>query len=489
MSAHRSRRSHNRPRYRGVYGVDDRHQKGASLFDTKSARDDYVCTLSNRAGGKNTHRITLLTSWVEVQRMILDRRNTLLADSDAPEKWREFIVNKRDFPLIKRTPTDAIEPPHPPSRGLPCFSQYSCDQYADLHMPTLVDYRHAWGPDVFFPHQRDIFTSSTSEAPPAWSDRLPTVIFRGGATGWGVHIDTNVRLLACHLCAMWRAEQTNTCEMGVEYLDAALTSWNPRMKCDSNGTVDVIDPSQFAFGASATNFMSPDAQQMYKYTLYLDGHVGADRLGVLARGKFVLLVPACSGVAGPHVGLRKHMTEWTHYVPVASNLSDLKQKIIWLREHDEEARAVAESLHTLYTAEYGTHQQIEHTFAAEIAALGAPLPPDDVRTSLEYMFFGLRSAIYVLIDDVGHIRTFAPFANSQFRNTWAHRLHGARGETLREIIARARRFDRSSIIPNPQLWWSNGRLICNTYMKGVWGEGFIDIIHVLVEYSAKSMCL
>jgi len=36
------------------------------------------------------------------------------------------------------------------------------------------------------------------------------------------------------------------------------------------------------------------------------------------------------------------MTEWVHYVPVKYDLSDLFEKILWARDHDEECRKIAE---------------------------------------------------------------------------------------------------------------------------------------------------
>jgi hypothetical protein len=34
---------------------------------------------------------------------------------------------------------------------------------------------------------------------------------------------------------------------------------------------------------------------------------------------------------------------WKHYVPVKSDLSDLPDKIKWLREHDEEAKEISKN--------------------------------------------------------------------------------------------------------------------------------------------------
>jgi hypothetical protein len=34
---------------------------------------------------------------------------------------------------------------------------------------------------------------------------------------------------------------------------------------------------------------------------------------------------------------------WTHYIPVNHDLSDLKEKILWARAHDEEAQKIAQN--------------------------------------------------------------------------------------------------------------------------------------------------
>lgn len=34
---------------------------------------------------------------------------------------------------------------------------------------------------------------------------------------------------------------------------------------------------------------------------------------------------------------------WEHYVPVSRDLSDLKDRVIWAREHDDEARKISEN--------------------------------------------------------------------------------------------------------------------------------------------------
>jgi len=42
-----------------------------------------------------------------------------------------------------------------------------------------------------------------------------------------------------------------------------------------------------------------------------------------------------------HQWFYDELVPWEHYVPVAHDLSDLFEKIDWLREHDDEARKIS----------------------------------------------------------------------------------------------------------------------------------------------------
>jgi hypothetical protein len=83
--------------------------------------------------------------------------------------------------------------------------------------------------------------------------------------------------------------------------------------------------------------MSPAEQSRFKYVVHIAGHAAAYRLGgELAMQSVVLIVDS------PY---RMWFSDWlepyTHYVPVAADLSDLVDRIRWCRAHDAECRAIA----------------------------------------------------------------------------------------------------------------------------------------------------
>jgi len=102
-------------------------------------------------------------------------------------------------------------------------------------------------------------------------------------------------------------------------INAKLTSWNARYKYNGSNIVQINKknkrsanslvhdkqdltafPPKFFVGRQ--NYMIMKNQAKYKYVLYLDGNVGASRLGTLLKYGFVILVPrSCLWTPQPYV--------------------------------------------------------------------------------------------------------------------------------------------------------------------------------------------
>ena len=87
----------------------------------------------------------------------------------------------------------------------------------------------------------------------------------------------------------------------------------------------------------------PDAEAMkFKYQIDIDGNVNSwpGLFQKLLTGNPVLKV------ASPY-GYRQwyydRLEPWRNFVPVASDMSDLVEKILWLRSHDDQARRIGEA--------------------------------------------------------------------------------------------------------------------------------------------------
>jgi hypothetical protein len=78
----------------------------------------------------------------------------------------------------------------------------------------------------------------------------------------------------------------------------------------------------------------------YKFVIDLDGDGCSGRLGKLLYLGSVVLKPEWDGW---YPFYHKLLRPWVHYVPIADDLSDLLEKLAWLREHDQRARQIAEA--------------------------------------------------------------------------------------------------------------------------------------------------
>ncbi|KAM8975085.1 protein O-glucosyltransferase 2 [Pelodytes ibericus] len=75
----------------------------------------------------------------------------------------------------------------------------------------------------------------------------------------------------------------------------------------------------------------------YKYQILIDGTVAAYRMPYLLVGNSVILKQ--DSIYYEH--FYNELQPWTHYVPFKKDLSDLLEKIQWVKDHDDEAKKIA----------------------------------------------------------------------------------------------------------------------------------------------------
>jgi len=390
----------------------------------------------------------LLTEWKEVEEAILCARHSLQQSlpSSLWRNYKEFLVNKRDQPLA----TSSMPP------GLEVFSQFVHEGYRDRPLVPLCDYKLA---------------NARVEEPPAWSQRVSGLIFRGSATGAGVTCETNVRLKLCALSHAWQDDTL---------LDAKLTSWNGRHKLSADGTIRVINPDDFPFYADKSFFLPPRAQQRWKYAILLDGNVGAARLLDLAAGFFTLLLPASDA---PQVRWRSALVPWEHFVPLRADLGDLAERLLYLRANDDVAYSLAQNLHQTLSPMRRDKNLLNRTMREDLLSLEAP--SEAIHASLSWIWSQCRAAIYCLLDDRMRLVLFLPFANASFTNDW-HQSLKTDSESLPAFLAKAkRRFGGPLVTLPPERWWSNAGLVCNVMPRGIWGEAYLLELHALLVAQAQ----
>ena len=245
----------------------------------------------------------------------------------------EFFLNKRDHPQLKRDRTE----PHDfvwetdalPLRAerhatyAPILSGYTSEQFSDIPFPLPQDWK---------------VVTQRQPSPVPWEKRRATAVFRGGATGAGVTMGTNARLAIAGLSEAWSKTHG-----GEPLLDARITAWNIRDKKLRGAPMRFLDPGTMPFKGGRQFYLTPEQQGSFKYVVYIAGHSAASRYGGLLRsGSVILKVADTPGrTAAPDLWFFPLLRPWVDHVPVAADLSDLKERILWCRSHDEECRRIA----------------------------------------------------------------------------------------------------------------------------------------------------
>ena len=452
--------------WRGHRAGQDAFARAAVFWSQEDQRSFYEscdAEASNPERPTFRHTASLVVTEEQLRSVLLFAR-----ESESLEGCTEFVLNPRDYPLLTS--------PGLGGSHLPVLSQYS-HEGLDLRLPsTAEDYARCWPGLRFGRNQRP---AEALPEPPAWEGRRSCAVFRGAATGGGVTPSTNARLRLVRLAAAWG-------DQGSPYLgllDAKLTSWNLRQKRGSDGVTRLLNPRRAVerWGiepAGPWNFLSWSEQARFKYAVYLEGNVGASRLGAMLGLGFVVLAP-------PHRGPCTHL--WTllrpgeHYVELAEDLSDLGERLLWLRSHDDAARSFSCAARELWLRSC-TREAVEENVAAQLRAL--PACGSSPEGLLE-LFRRARSGIYCLADRRrGQLRLFVPFANESFANDLDWRFDPG---PLSVFLRYVEKVTGEAVVLPPHRWWTNGALVCNVPPADVWGEGLWPQLRLLLERAAARL--
>jgi len=254
----------------------------------------------------------------------------------------EFFVNRRDFPLLKRDKTEPYHNifgnyttpllSHKYDKYMPILSNITDETYADIAIPTWEDWCRVQSLEskYFVDNPRDYKHKFDKN----WEEKKNIAVFRGGSTGCGVAIDTNMRLKVAYL---------STLPENKEYLDAGITKWNLRpRKIMTSKYLETIEKDKLPFGLIEQ--LTPEQQSEYKYIINIDGHVSAFRLSLeLNMGSVILLVKS-----NWKIWYSSFLVPNVHYVPIKSDLSDLIEKIKWCQNNDEKCKEIAENARKFY---------------------------------------------------------------------------------------------------------------------------------------------
>ena len=106
--------------------------------------------------------------------------------------------------------------------------------------------------------------------------------------------------------------------------------------------------------------------------------------------------------------------------------------------------------------------------------------PVSTMNTLKYLFFHMKCGIFVMIRN-SKVRIFAPFVNSDYKNTWGDKLTLEGNGTIDSYYTqKSGQYRDEQVEPDKFKWWANGNIICNELSKDedkekmqYWGDHFL----------------
>lgn len=250
----------------------------------------------------------------------------------------EFFISHRDFPVLKSDYTQPyshlysssnqpLEPKYTGKQFLPICGMSGSDGFQDIMLPTVDDWEIG-SQKIFYGMCRDQYKGFEDQIETKWSNKIDKIIFRGATTDCGYDDKTSARYLAHKLSA----------QGDIPELDAGITKlwFNDIQLANSSLSypqrINPISPIPFV------------QMSKYKYILNIDGSVTAFRLSAeLAFGSVILKVDSKYKIWYLHL-----LKPWVHYIPIKSDLSDLKEIIHWCKSNQSACEAIGAKAREFY---------------------------------------------------------------------------------------------------------------------------------------------
>lgn len=180
-----------------------------------------------------------------------------------------------------------------------------------------------------------------------WEDKKEIAFWRGTSTGCGNDIYSNMRIKLAYLTNKWSKESDTP------ILDARIVRWAYKLKkTEKDSVFNRINTKKLnSLGIDLGEKVPIEELYKYKYVINVDGNVAAYRLGFLFSLNSVVFI-----VEGKYkLWFQDKLVENKHYISIKADLSNLKEKIYWCKNHDTECKEIAKNALDFY----------EHTFSKE----------------------------------------------------------------------------------------------------------------------------
>eukprot|EP01127_Copromyxa_protea_P020493 TRINITY_DN6873_c0_g1_i2.p1 TRINITY_DN6873_c0_g1~~TRINITY_DN6873_c0_g1_i2.p1 ORF type:complete len:380 (+),score=65.91 TRINITY_DN6873_c0_g1_i2:571-1710(+) len=231
----------------------------------------------------------------------------------------EFVFNLGDYPVATRD-----------REHIPIFSWCGKADSSDLLLPTYSMVYWTRRSSVEDLHESDGKSFSVAD----WDQKIEKLVWRGR--------DSSHERLS--LVEMGNKEKGGREEKDFDEKGDVPTGWKPKDK----RLLDVGLTRYFFFKDRKEELGTVDHMRFidfwkYKYILSMDGTVAAYRLGALLAGNSVIFKQE-----SPYFEHYYHLLEpFVHYIPVARDLSDLEERVLWAKENDYVVRNITRNAREL----------------------------------------------------------------------------------------------------------------------------------------------
>ena len=184
-----------------------------------------------------------------------------------------------------------------------------------------------------------------------WEDKKEIAFWRGTSTGCGNDIYSNARMKLAYLSNKWSDEP--------KILDAKIVKWAYKLKkSEKDSMFNRINTKKLnSLGIELGDKVPIEELYKYKYVINVDGNVGAYRLGFLFSLNSVVFI-----VEGKYkLWFQDKLVENKHYISVKSDLSNLKEKIWWCKNHDSECKEIAKNALKFHQETFNKENTFDYT--------------------------------------------------------------------------------------------------------------------------------
>jgi hypothetical protein len=268
----------------------------------------------------------------------------------------DFIVTNKDNLVIKKDLTEPCEEVvgrinEPLTSSLkfneycPLFSFSWNERYADMPLPTPDDVLRIY---ELYPAEKCKNLYINLPVVP-WNEKIATAVFRGSYTGSSANIERNPRLHIAMINYKWkfnpRFNASNSVDH-VRYLDAGLSSkggFHRGRKEINDKYIRFVDDNYWEY--MLVDPLSHEQQIRYKYVVYIEGNAAAYRGAFLFSMRSVVLWVKSSKY---YCWFEPYLVDGVNCIMIEHNLSNLADKIKWLKQNDDKAEQIAIAGRALY---------------------------------------------------------------------------------------------------------------------------------------------